>query len=119
MSYQSRLAIKIANLVAGWSVLLVGVILIPYPGPGWLVVFAGLAILSREYEWARRILAYSRGKYNAWNSWVSRQNIFIQSSTFIATTLVVLTTLWLVNVFGMFANLFDIKSDILISPLFK
>ncbi|HVE95418.1 MAG TPA: PGPGW domain-containing protein [Pseudonocardiaceae bacterium] len=25
--------------------------MIPYPGPGWLVVFAGLIILGTEFAW--------------------------------------------------------------------
>jgi len=38
----------------------VGIVLIPLPGPGWLIVFGGLAILATEYVWARRLLNYSR-----------------------------------------------------------
>ena len=33
-----------------------GSILVPLPGPGWLIVFAGLAILATEYVWAQRLL---------------------------------------------------------------
>lgn len=51
-------------------VLVVGVIAIPYPGPGWLIVFAGLAILATEFDWARRVLRYARGKYDAWTAWL-------------------------------------------------
>ena len=36
----------------GWIVLVVGIAAIPLPGPGLLIVFAGLALLSRQYEWA-------------------------------------------------------------------
>ena len=31
-----------------------GLILVPLPGPGWLVVFLGLAILGSEFGWAAR-----------------------------------------------------------------
>lgn len=53
---------RIAVTVVGFLVLLIGVILIPLPGPGWLIVFAGLAILAREYVWAERLLNTSKQK---------------------------------------------------------
>ncbi len=40
--------------VAGWTVLLVGIAAIPLPGPGLLMVFLGMAILSQRYTWAER-----------------------------------------------------------------
>lgn len=40
--------------VLGWVVLLVGVAALVLPGPGLLLMVAGLAILSQEYEWAER-----------------------------------------------------------------
>jgi uncharacterized protein (TIGR02611 family) len=36
----------------GFPILLIGIILIPLPGPGLLVCFLGLLILSLEFEWA-------------------------------------------------------------------
>lgn len=48
--------------VGGVLVILVGVVLLPLPGPGWLVIFAGLGLLATEYAWARRLLAWTRRK---------------------------------------------------------
>ena len=45
---------RIALEVAGWGLLLVGIAAIPLPGPGLLGVFAGLALLSKQYDWADR-----------------------------------------------------------------
>jgi uncharacterized protein (TIGR02611 family) len=42
--------------VGGWVLVLAGIILIPLPGPGWLVVGIGLLLLSREVRWARGAL---------------------------------------------------------------
>ncbi len=39
---------------AGWVLLLVGIAALVLPGPGLLGVFAGLALLSQQYEWAER-----------------------------------------------------------------
>ena len=38
----------------GWVLLLVGLAAIPLPGPGLLITFAGLLLLSRQYAWAQR-----------------------------------------------------------------
>lgn len=40
----------------GWTVLALGVLALFLPGPGLLLTFAGLAILSTQYQWARRLM---------------------------------------------------------------
>jgi uncharacterized protein (TIGR02611 family) len=57
-----RNAKRVAITIAGFTVVIVGLILVPLPGPGWLIVFAGLAILATEYVWARRLLNYAKTK---------------------------------------------------------
>ena len=42
----------------------VGIVAIPYPGPGWAIIFVGLAILATEFEWAHRLLRYTRERYD-------------------------------------------------------
>lgn len=42
--------------VAGWALVLGGVAALILPGPGLLMLFGGLAILSQQYEWAERRL---------------------------------------------------------------
>jgi len=44
-----RIANKILVSVAGVLVIAVGLILVPLPGPGWLIVFFGLSILGLEF----------------------------------------------------------------------
>jgi uncharacterized protein (TIGR02611 family) len=65
---------KIGIGIAGGAVTLVGLLLVPYPGPGWLIVFAGLALLSREFEFAQKALDYAKGKYDAWTGWLKRRS---------------------------------------------
>jgi hypothetical protein len=43
-------------LVAGGTVLALGIALVVLPGPAFLVIPAGLAILAVEFAWARRWL---------------------------------------------------------------
>ena len=44
--------------ILGISVLLVGIAMLVLPGPGLVVIPAGLAILATEFIWARRWLNY-------------------------------------------------------------
>jgi len=38
----------------GWLLVVAGIAALILPGPGLLMLFAGLALLAREYDWARR-----------------------------------------------------------------
>jgi hypothetical protein len=53
---------RIAVTIAGFAVLLAGVALLVLPGPGWLLIFVGLGILSTEYVWARKLLVKAKEK---------------------------------------------------------
>ena len=45
---------KVGVLLLGWVLVVVGVAALALPGPGLLLLFAGLAVLSTEYPWARK-----------------------------------------------------------------
>lgn len=47
---------KVAVQVAGWLLVLVGIAALFLPGPGLLALFAGMALLATQYEWAERRL---------------------------------------------------------------
>ena len=47
---------RLIILIIGVSVILVGVVMIVTPGPAFVVIPAGLAILATEFIWARRLL---------------------------------------------------------------
>jgi uncharacterized protein (TIGR02611 family) len=53
---------RFAVTLVGAAVVILGVVLMPLPGPGLLIVAVGLAILATEYAWARRLLARTRAK---------------------------------------------------------
>ena len=40
--------------LVGWVLVVIGLVAIPFPGPGILILLAGLVLLSREYAWAER-----------------------------------------------------------------
>lgn len=53
---------RMARILAGTLVLVLGVILLPLPGPGWLVIAIGLTILSRDVPFAHRMLERVRAR---------------------------------------------------------
>jgi uncharacterized protein (TIGR02611 family) len=55
---------KVIVAVIGGTVLLIGIALIVLPGPAFLVIPAGLAILATEFVWARRWLHKAREFFN-------------------------------------------------------
>lgn len=103
--------------LVGTTVLIVGIIAIPYPGPGWAIVFIGLAILATEFEWARRLLGYARRRYNDVMDWFHRQHIAVQALGGVFTALVVVATLWLLGAVDWGAELVGIDWSWLNSPL--
>lgn len=64
---------KVLITVIGSLVVIIGIILIPLPGPGWLIVFIGLTILGSEFHWARRLTAWARMQlarfWERWRTW--------------------------------------------------
>jgi uncharacterized protein (TIGR02611 family) len=51
-----KIAKRVIISVVGATVLLIGVALLVLPGPAFIVIPVGLAILATEYAWARRWL---------------------------------------------------------------
>lgn len=52
---------KTIVFVVGMALLIVGLIMLPGPGPGLPVTFAALAILGNEFAWAKRLVDKYRG----------------------------------------------------------
>ena len=103
--------------VVGLTVLLVGIVAIPYPGPGWAIVFVGLAILATEFYWAHRTLSFTRGRYDSAMAWFRRQGWFVQALGAVFTAAVVVATLWLVGAVGWSAGLLGLDHPALDSPI--
>lgn len=50
------LAWRIGVAVLGGTITALGAVFLITPGPGWLIIFAGLGILASEFAWAERAL---------------------------------------------------------------
>jgi uncharacterized protein (TIGR02611 family) len=103
--------------VLGLAILSVGILAIPYPGPGWAIVFVGLAILATEFDWARRLLAYTRERYDKVMAWFTAQGLWVQVLGAAFTAAVVLATLWLLGALGWAAGLVGVEAKWLKSPI--
>ena len=47
---------RVFRIIAGFTLLLVGAVMLVTPGPGWLVIFLGLGLLAAEFVWAERLM---------------------------------------------------------------
>lgn len=56
---------RLARMSLGSLLLVAGAAMLVLPGPGWLVIAAGLAVLSRDVAWAERTLAIVRRRLPA------------------------------------------------------
>lgn len=87
------------KIIVGGAVTVVGIILMPVPGPGGTpVTLLGLAILSSELPWAKRLmenfkerLAHLKfGKHSRWK----RIGIIAGLLAFYAVTGVIIARMW-------------------------
>lgn len=59
-------------LVIGCLIVLGGIILVPLPGPGWVIIFAGFAILATEFEQAEKVRDWLLHIFKAAIRWLRR-----------------------------------------------
>jgi uncharacterized protein (TIGR02611 family) len=71
--------------IVGAAVTVGGLLLVPLPGPGWLIVFVGLAILASEFSWAQHLLDYARDRLQLWTRWLRAQALWVRALVALAT----------------------------------
>jgi uncharacterized protein (TIGR02611 family) len=49
---------RLARILFGFALVVLGIVAIPTPVPGFLMVALGLGTLAAEFHWARQLLAY-------------------------------------------------------------
>ena len=65
---------RVGITIAGVVLLVLGAAMLVLPGPGLLVIIAGLAVLATEYVWAQRLLRIAREKATQAKDAVLRKN---------------------------------------------
>lgn len=91
---RTALAYRIAVGAIGVLVTLIGLTLVPLPGPGWLIVLIGLAMIASEFSPARRLLHFARLRIDAWGRWVAAQPLWVRGALALGTCLVVWAACW-------------------------
>ncbi|MEU6842480.1 TIGR02611 family protein [Streptomyces sp. NPDC046716] len=77
-----HLSWQVGVFVVGLAVVVAGIIMLPLPGPGWLVIFGGMAIWATEFVWAQLVLRWTKRKVTeatqkALDPKVRRRNIIL------------------------------------------
>ena len=103
--------------ILGGFLFIIGLIAIPYPGPGFLIVFLALGILGTEFVWARRLLYRVRNVYNHSIEWLSRQPVYTKILTTMVTFVIVVLTVYIFNGYGILNHILSLNQDWLRSPL--
>ncbi|MGJ5750261.1 uncharacterized protein (TIGR02611 family) [Streptomyces puniciscabiei] len=57
-----HLSWQVGVFVVGLGVVVAGVVMLPLPGPGWVVIFGGMAIWATEFVWAQLVLRWTKRK---------------------------------------------------------
>ncbi|MFI7613388.1 TIGR02611 family protein [Nonomuraea terrae] len=86
------LTLKIVIGLIGTLMVAGGLVMVPFPGPGWLIVFAGLAVLATEFHWAHKVLEFGKRTLHAWTQWYKRQGWTVRVVV-LAVTAVVATVI--------------------------
>ena len=89
-----RLALKIGIAVLGALVIALGIILIPFPGPGWAIVILGLAIWALEFAWAKALLTLTKRYVLTWTRWTAAQSWPVRGLIGVAGLLSVVAIVW-------------------------
>lgn len=77
--------LRIAVLTLGVLVTLLGLVLVPLPGPGWAIVFLGLALTATEFRPARSLLEFARGTVRMWTDWLMERPMWVRLGVTLAT----------------------------------
>ena len=76
-----RYARRIAIAIIGTTVLLIGIVLLVTPGPAFVVIPVGLAILATEFAWARHWLRVMRDSADKGAKKLKLRSLFSRKST--------------------------------------
>jgi uncharacterized protein (TIGR02611 family) len=92
----TRHALRLTVGLLGLVLVSGGLLLVPLPGPGWLVVILGLAVWSSEFEPASNLLDFVKVRVRRWEQWVRVQPRWVQAVVGLVTFLFVVAVVWAV-----------------------
>lgn len=94
-----HLSWQVGVFILGLAVVVAGVIMLPLPGPGWVVIFGGMAIWATEFIWAQLVLRWTKRKVTeaaqrALDPSVRRRNIILTTIGLVIVAVLVGIYLW-------------------------
>ncbi|MEU9712088.1 TIGR02611 family protein [Streptomyces sp. NPDC059164] len=94
-----HLSWQVGVFIVGLGVVVAGVLMLVLPGPGWLVIFAGMAIWATEFVWAQLVLRWTKRKVTeaaqrALDPKVRRRNIILTTAGFVIVAVLVGVYVW-------------------------
>ncbi|MFH8499431.1 TIGR02611 family protein [Streptomyces coeruleorubidus] len=90
---------QVGVFIIGLAVVVAGIIMLPLPGPGWVVIFGGMAIWATEFVWAQLVLRWTKRKVTeaaqrALDPRVRRRNIILTSIGLVIVAVLVGIYVW-------------------------
>ncbi|GAA2516800.1 TIGR02611 family protein [Streptomyces longisporus] len=94
-----HLSWQVGVFVVGLAVVVAGIVMLPLPGPGWVVIFGGMAIWATEFVWAQLVLRWTKRKVTeaaqrALDPKVRRRNITLTAIGLVIVGVLVGIYLW-------------------------
>ncbi|GGN70828.1 membrane protein [Streptomyces albiflavescens] len=94
-----HLSWQVGVFIVGLAVVVAGVIMLPLPGPGWLVIFGGMAVWATEFVWAQLVLRWTKRKVTeatqrALDPKVRRRNIILTTVGLVIVAALVGVYVW-------------------------
>lgn len=94
-----HLSWQVGVFVVGLAVVAAGAAMLVLPGPGWVVIFGGMAIWSTEFVWAQLVLRWTKRKVTeaaqrALDPKVRRRNIILTTVGLVIVAAVTGFYLW-------------------------
>ncbi|MFH0516971.1 TIGR02611 family protein [Streptomyces sp. M41] len=94
-----HLSWQVGVFIIGLAIVVAGIIMLPLPGPGWVVIFGGMAVWATEFVWAQLVLRWTKRKVTeaaqrALDPKVRRRNIILTSIGLVIVGVLVGIYLW-------------------------
>ncbi|MFI1164040.1 TIGR02611 family protein [Streptomyces sp. NPDC020801] len=94
-----HLSWQVGIFVVGLAVVGAGIVMLPLPGPGWVVIFGGMAIWATEFVWAQLVLRWTKRKVTeaaqrALDPKVRRRNIILTATGLVIVAVLVGIYVW-------------------------
>ena len=90
----TRPALRLTVGLVGLVLVGGGLLRVPLPGPGWLIVILGIAVWASEIEPASNLLDFVKARVRQWEQWVRVQPRWVQALVALATFLFVAAVVW-------------------------